>query len=73
MAFLGGAFLQTIVAVVPQFAQIFKLTNLTGKQWLYTIGISFTPIILIEILKFVNQLKFGKIIRKENTNKAITA
>ena len=73
MAFLGGAFLQTIVAVVPQFAQIFKLTNLTGKQWLYTIGISFTPIILIEIQKFVNQLKFGKIIRKENTNKAITA
>ena len=73
MAFLGGTFLQTIVVVVPQFAQIFKLTNLTVKQWLYTIGISFTPIILIEIQKFVNQLKFGKIIRKENTNKAITA
>ena len=65
MAFLGGAFLQTIVVVVPQFAEIFKLTNLTLEQWLYTIGISVTPILLMEIQKVANQWRFGKVVRKE--------
>ena len=64
MAFLGGAFLQTIVVVVPQFANVFKLTNLTGIQWLYTVGISLTPVLLMEIQKFVNQWKFGKVVHK---------
>ena len=66
LAFLGGAFLQTIVVVVPQFAEVFKLTNLTLEQWLYTIGISFTPVILMEIQKIANQWKFGKVVRKES-------
>ena len=66
LAFLGGALLQTIVVIVPKFAGIFKLTSLNGEQWLYTIGISLMPIILMEVQKFVNQWKFGKIIHKEN-------
>ena len=66
LAFLGGAFLQTIVVIVPQFAEVFKLTNLTLEQWLYTIGISFTPVILMEIQKIANQWKFGKVVRKES-------
>ena len=72
MAFLGGAFLQTVVVVVPKLAEIFKLTNLTGTQWLYTIGISLTPILLMEIQKLVNQIKFGRIVKyskKELVNK----
>ena len=64
MAFLGGAFLQTIVVIVPQFADIFKLTNLNGTQWLYTVGISLTPVLLMEVQKFVNQVRFGKVVRK---------
>ena len=64
MAFLGGAFLQTIVVIVPQFADIFKLTNLNGTQWLYTVGISLTPVLLMEVQKFVNQIRFGKVVRK---------
>ncbi|MCR5147141.1 MAG: calcium-translocating P-type ATPase, PMCA-type [Clostridia bacterium] len=71
MAFLGGAFLQTVVVIVPQLADIFKLTNLNGEQWLYTIGISFTPIVLMEVQKFVNQWKFGKIVRKEKVENQI--
>ena len=73
MAFLGGAFLQTIVVVVPQFAEIFKLTNLTGKQWIYTIGISLTPIVLMEVQKFVNQWRFGKVVRTEKLERKIIA
>lgn len=71
MAFLGGAFLQTVVVVVPQLAEIFKLTNLNLEQWLYTIGISLAPIPIIEVQKFVNQWKFGKVIRKEKVEKRI--
>ena len=71
MAFLGGTFLQTIVVVIPQFADIFKLTNLNAEQWLYTIGISFTPIVLMEIQKLVNQWKFGKIVRRGKLEKQI--
>ena len=62
-AFIGGAFLQTIVVIVPQFAEVFKLTNLTGKQWLYTIGISLLPVVIMEIQKLSNEWKFGKVVR----------
>ena len=34
LAFLGGALLQIIVVIVPSWAEVFKLTNLTTKQWL---------------------------------------
>ena len=65
LAFLGGAFLQTVVVVVPQFAGIFKLTNLSISQWIQTIGISLLPIVLMEIQKVVNQIRFGKIVKRD--------
>lgn len=71
MAFLGGAFLQTVVVVVPQLAEIFKLTSLNAEQWLYTIGISFAPIPIMEIQKFANQWKCGKVVRKESPKREI--
>ena len=64
MAFLGGAILQTIVVIIPGLADIFELTNLNLTQWIYTIVISLTPILLMEIQKFANQWKFGKVIHK---------
>ena len=65
LAFLGGAFLQTVVVVVPQLAGIFKLTNLSISQWIQTIGISLLPIVLMEIQKVVNQIRFGKIVKRD--------
>ena len=65
LAFLGGAFLQTVVVVVPQFAGIFKLTNLSISQWIQTIGISLLPIVLMEIQKVVNQIRFGKVVKRD--------
>lgn len=67
-AFLGGAFLQTVVVIVPQFAEIFGLVNLTGKQWLFTTLISVAPVGLMEIQKVVNQFRFGKVV--ENPKRA---
>lgn len=68
LAFLGGGFLQVIVVIVPQLAEIFKLTNLNATQWMYTIGISMMPIIIMEAQKFTNGLKFGKVVNSENKN-----
>ena len=65
LAFLGGAFLQTVVVVVPQLAGIFKLTNLSIRQWIQTIGISLLPIVLMEIQKVVNQIRFGKVVKRD--------
>ena len=67
-AFLGGAVLQTVVVIVPQFAEIFGLVNLTGKQWLLTTLISVAPVGLMEIQKIVNQFRFGKVV--ENPKRA---
>ena len=68
MAFLGGTFLQTIVVIIPQFATIFKLTSLTSTQWMYTIAISLTPILLMELQKLVNQWKFGKVVHNHKNS-----
>ena len=65
LAFIGGVLLQVIVVVVPQFANIFKLTPLTSKQWMYTIGISLMPIVIMELQKLSDELKFGKRIHRE--------
>ncbi len=61
-AFILGAFLQVIVVVVPPIAEVFKLVPLTGTQWLYTIGISILPLIIMELQKKLNEVKFGKVV-----------
>ncbi len=61
-AFILGAVLQIGVVLIPGVAGIFKLVPLNSKQWLYTIGISILPILIIEIQKRFNEFKFGKIV-----------
>ena len=61
-AFILGTIMQTIVVIVPSVAEVFKLVPLNNIQWLYTIGISILPLIIIEIQKKFNEIKFGKII-----------
>ena len=59
-AFVLGTALQGIVVMVPAFANVFKLVPLNGTQWLYTIGISLLPLVIIEAQKKLNEIKFGK-------------
>ncbi len=61
-AFLIGTILQVIVVLIPPVANIFKLVPLTAFQWLITCGISILPILIMELQKKVNEIKFGKII-----------
>ncbi len=65
-AFLLGAILQTIVVLIPPVASLFKLVPLTGIQWLYTIGISIVPLVLMEMQKKINEIRFGKVIYKRD-------
>ena len=63
-SFIGGTILQTIVVIVPVFANVFKLCPLNMTQWLYTILISISPIFIVEIQKKTNDFRFGKVIYK---------
>lgn len=68
-AFLLGIVLQVIVVIIPPVANIFKLVPLTGTQWLYTFGISVLPLIIIELQKKINEIRFGKIIYSSKETK----
>ena len=68
-AFILGTLLQVGVVLVPQVANIFKLVPLNSTQWLYTGLISIIPIGIIEVQKKFEELKFGKIIYKNEAIK----
>ena len=54
--------MQVIVVVVPQIAEIFKLVTLNKEQWIYTIVISLIPLVIMEIQKKFEEIKFGKVV-----------
>ena len=64
-AFALGTLLQVIVVIIEPVANIFKLVPLTQEQWLYTIAISFVPLVIVEVQKKLNEFKFGKIVYKK--------
>ena len=60
-AFILGTLLQVVVVMVPALANVFSLVPLNGTQWLYTLGISILPIIIIEAQKLLDsRLKDGR-------------
>ena len=64
-AFLLGSLMQVIVVIFEPIATIFKLVPLTQTQWIYTIAISFMPLVIIEVQKKFNEFKFGRVIYKK--------
>ena len=67
-SFVLGIFVQTVVVIVPTFANIFNLVPLNNIQWIIVAIISILPIPIIELQKKINEIKFGKIVyaKKEN-------
>ena len=57
-----GALLQVVVVLIPKFAQIFELVPLDLTQWMYILIISVLPIVIVEIQKKFNEIRFGKVI-----------
>ena len=64
-SFILGVLIQTIVVIIPAFANIFNLVSLTSMQWLIVAIISILPIPIMEVQKKVNEIKFGKVIYTE--------
>lgn len=54
--------MQIIVVIIPSFADVFKLVPLNQTQWLYTLGISVLPLIIVQLQKKINEIKSGKVI-----------
>ena len=54
--------MQVGVVVFEPIANIFKLVPLNQTQWLYTILISFVPLLIMEVQKKFNEFKFGKVV-----------
>ena len=57
--------MQVIVVIVPPIAKIFDLVSLNSQQWFLTAVISIMPIIIVEIQKKFEEIKFGKVIYKK--------
>ena len=70
-AFVLGTVLQLGIVFVPSLAEIFKLTQLNSTQWLITLAISIAPIIIVEIQKKFNELKFGKVVYDYKTRQEV--
>ena len=66
-----GTVLQLGIIFVPSLAEIFKLTQLNTIQWLITIAISIAPIIIVELQKKFNELKFGKVVYDYKTRQEV--
>ena len=70
-SFVLGTVLQLGIVFVPSLAEIFKLTQLNSTQWLITLAISIAPIIIVEVQKKFNELKFGKVVYDYKTRQEI--
>lgn len=59
-AVILGIILQIIVVSIPPVAKMFSCIALEASQWILVMVISICPIIIMEIQKKINELKFGK-------------
>ena len=66
-SFILGGILQTVIVVIPYFANIFEVVPLNKVQWIYTILISLVPILISEIQKKFNEIRYGKIIFRDRS------
>ena len=54
--------MQIGVVIFEPIANIFKLVPLNSIQWIYTMIISFIPLVIMELQKRFNEFQFGKVI-----------
>jgi Ca2+-transporting ATPase len=59
-ACLIGAILQIAVICIEPIAKIFDVLPLNGIQWIYVFAISISPIVIVELQKKINEIRFGK-------------
>ena len=60
IAFLAGAILQIAVVIIEPIAKIFDVVPLSLTQWIFTLAVSITPIVIMEFKKKLKELRYGK-------------
>lgn len=65
-ALILGSLLQVGVIAIPVLANIFDVVALNSTQWVYTILISISPLVIMELQKRLNDFKFGKVVYRKN-------
>lgn len=63
-AFLIGTILQVGVVIILKIADIFDVVPLNNKQWIYTAIISILPLVIVEIQKKINTIRFERPVYK---------
>ena len=63
-AFLIGTILQVGVVVIPKIADIFDVVLLNNIQWIYKAIISILPLVIVEIQKKINTIRFERPVYK---------
>ena len=53
LAILVSAALMLVVLFVPALRDIFKVAGMDESHWLYVIGLSFVPIVVVEAVKLL--------------------
>ncbi|CAK7039479.1 MAG: Calcium-transporting ATPase 1 [Petrimonas sp.] len=53
LAILASAVLMLIVLFLPAIRDIFKIVEMDGVHWLYVVGLSFVPIVVVEAVKLL--------------------
>ena len=56
-AFIAGFLLQVLVIEVPFVSKVFDTHELSGWEWLIVVGLSLLPLIVHEIVVFIEQIK----------------
>ena len=59
-AIILGTGMQIIVTMIPSISRLFQVTSLNKIEWIVVILISIMPIILEEIQKKLNEIKYGE-------------
>lgn len=59
-----GVILQVAVVLIPNVARIFNVVPLSKIQWMSTIAISILPVVLVEMQKKINEMRFGNSMNK---------
>lgn len=59
-AIILGTILQVVVTAIPAVCKVFEVTGLNLSQWVMVIVISILPIILVELQKKINEIRFGE-------------
>jgi len=56
-SFIVSGLLMMCILFIPSLQTAFKLTLLSGKEWIIVLGLSLLSIVQMEVVKLINRIK----------------